>query len=304
MQYVLTVAETRSFTSAAKRLYLSQPSLSQTIIALEKELGVTLFDRSSTPLTLTYAGEQFVNAAQSMFIIEEELMSRMSDISSSHSGHLSVGVSLFRNSSIVARVLPHFYKLYPDVKVTLKENTNDHLLEMALSGGTDLAFITGNVPSDLTGVHILSDKLLLAVGRGHHMFSPSGNMAGYRKVDLQDFTDDPFVLTSPTSNLRKIVSPIFYSNSFSPKVVLETFSLEFAHNFALENGMTTVILESLLNNYLPDQRCTCFSFDKQDHYSTVYLCYKKNRYLSKIMKSFISLTKQVVNERKSGSEKT
>ena len=59
-QYIQTIASEGSITAAAKKLYISQPSLSQMVRQVEKELGVTLFDRTSLPLRLTYAGEKYL----------------------------------------------------------------------------------------------------------------------------------------------------------------------------------------------------------------------------------------------------
>ena len=70
IEYVLTIARERSFSKASKKLFITQPSLSRSIISIEKELGCKLFDRSAKPLALTEAGELYVSAATRISEIE------------------------------------------------------------------------------------------------------------------------------------------------------------------------------------------------------------------------------------------
>ena len=77
LRYVLEVANEKSISAAAKKLYLSQPSLSQQIINLEKELGISIFVRQSKSVTLTDAGEQFVKSAKRILNETEQLYDLM-----------------------------------------------------------------------------------------------------------------------------------------------------------------------------------------------------------------------------------
>ena len=86
--YVKTIAETGSLTAAAKQLYISQPSLSQMLRTVEAESGIALFDRSMQPLRLTYAGEKYLEAAESMLLTEERLQKQFREIRNEQAGRL------------------------------------------------------------------------------------------------------------------------------------------------------------------------------------------------------------------------
>ena len=73
MLYITAVADCRSVTAAAKRLYISQPSLSYIISKVEQDVGVKLFDRRTYPLTLTYAGEKYVDTARKILLLNDNL---------------------------------------------------------------------------------------------------------------------------------------------------------------------------------------------------------------------------------------
>ena len=92
LEYFLVAAEELNFTRAAKRLYISQQSLSNHISNLEKEFDVVLFNRTS-PLTLTYAGQALKTRARELLDLRDETYKEISDIKDFSTGQLSIGVS-------------------------------------------------------------------------------------------------------------------------------------------------------------------------------------------------------------------
>ena len=87
-QYVKTIAECGSITAAAKKLFVSQPSLSQMLRQIEQEIGLPIFDRSTSPLRLTYAGEKYLYAAERILAANSELESQLKEIKQEHAGRL------------------------------------------------------------------------------------------------------------------------------------------------------------------------------------------------------------------------
>ena len=126
LEYVVAIAEEKSISAAAEKLYVSQPSLSQSLIGLENSLGVKLFNRSTIPLRPTPAGETFVDAAIRILSIQRELENRLGDMAKTGYGTIVVGISSFRNSVVTPLVLPVFNRAYPNVHVRLIEETNEN----------------------------------------------------------------------------------------------------------------------------------------------------------------------------------
>ena len=94
--YIKTIAQCGSITTAAKKLFVSQPSLSQMLRQLEQEIGLPIFDRSTSPLRLTYAGEKYLYAAERILAVNSELESQLREIRHEHSGRLRLGISVTR----------------------------------------------------------------------------------------------------------------------------------------------------------------------------------------------------------------
>lgn len=114
-QYMLTVYQEGSITSAAKKLYVSQPSLSQMIKLVESNLGTPIFNRSTDPLTLTYAGEKYIEAAQKILAINSNLEREIEEIKDEEHGKIRLGIPVQRGLKVLPAVLPRFYQDYPYV---------------------------------------------------------------------------------------------------------------------------------------------------------------------------------------------
>ena len=108
--YVKTIAETGSLTAAAKQLYISQPSLSQMLRTVEAESGIALFDRSMQPLRLTYAGEKYLEAAESMLLTEERLQKQFREIRNEQAGRLRIGISVSRAYRCCRSLFRHLHR--------------------------------------------------------------------------------------------------------------------------------------------------------------------------------------------------
>ena len=126
-QYVKTIAECGSLTAAAKKLFVSQPSLRQMLRQLEQEIGLPIFDRSVTPLRLSFAGEKFLQAAARILAANEALENQLREIRHEHSGRLRLGLSVTRAMQVLPLVLPIFQQVYPNVTLELTESGSAHL---------------------------------------------------------------------------------------------------------------------------------------------------------------------------------
>ena len=112
-EYVYEVYRDRSFSKAARRLYLSQPALSTAVKKAEQELGSPIFDRSVSPIQLTEEGRVYIDAAERIMHIRQEMMACVDDMSHLHTGRITIAGTAFFLSYVVPRVVKRFSALYP-----------------------------------------------------------------------------------------------------------------------------------------------------------------------------------------------
>ena len=128
LTYITTIADCGSVTEAAKRLYISQPSLSYILAKVEEDLGVKLFDRKTSPLTLTYAGERYVATARTILSLSGNLRRELKDIGVGARGEIRIGIPTERAGYMLPKVLGKFHERYPEVQVRLVESRSSEIL--------------------------------------------------------------------------------------------------------------------------------------------------------------------------------
>ena len=105
-RYIQTIAQEGSITAAARKLYISQPSLSQMLKQVEVELGTALFDRSVSPVHLTLAGEACLQAAEAILAANDRLERQLQEIRDESRGRLRLGISVQRGMQVLPLALP------------------------------------------------------------------------------------------------------------------------------------------------------------------------------------------------------
>ena len=130
-KYVLTLADEHSFSSAADVLNITQPSLSQYIKKIEREIGAVLFDRTNGDVRLTDAGRAYIEVGRKMLDLEHQLEKQLSDIAAYKSGTISIGISAHRSVALMPSVVKEFKKLYPGITLQIVEKKRHELIESA-----------------------------------------------------------------------------------------------------------------------------------------------------------------------------
>ena len=170
LEYVVAVAEAGHFTRAAATLHVAQPSLSQQIRALERELGTPLFERTSRRVRLTAAGESFLPYARQALAAVDDARRELREQQTAPSGRVTLGTTPTVATHLLPAWLAAFAASAPAVDVRLSEG-GALALEDELDGGAiDLAVITlpAHHPTLRTAV-LLEEDLLLGVARGHRL---------------------------------------------------------------------------------------------------------------------------------------
>lgn len=296
--YILKVAEEKSFSTAAKKLFITQPSLSQYIIRVEENLGVRLFDRSSVPITLTYAGEQFIEMARDILNLRQQLQKCMDDIANLKNERITIGISQYRGKYFLPKVLPAFQESYPGVEVVIREDSALGLENLVHMGEVD--FSIQILPIRSKGIKytvICEEDYLIAVSPQHAINVSSSidkKISSYPVINLSDLQDEKFILLKPEFPGRTIADRIFEREGFYPKSILETRSLETAHALAASGFGVAFVSEILITYCAPQLRAKYFFIKNCSPGQVVLIAtYKENAYLSKATLAFLEIAKQV-----------
>ena len=163
LKYVLTLSQEGSFSRAADVLDITQPSLSQYIKKIEKEIGLELFDRTNGDVRLTDAGRVYIDAGRKILDLEHQMEVSFSDLAANKTGSLIVGAAPYRTASMMPEIAKAFKEVYPGMHLIVKEGTTSELAEGMEHGEYDLCLtllpIDGRV---FEWEKIVEEELILA----------------------------------------------------------------------------------------------------------------------------------------------
>ena len=246
LQYAVILAETRNFSTAAEKLNISQPAFSKQIIALENELGLKLFDRSSSPLALTPAGEFFIEKSRKLLFEEDVLRKTLEMYKSGKKGRLVIGAVPFRSSYMMPTLIKEVKKNFPEIKVVLSEYGLSVLEEGLLEGEYDFAIM--NLPvnnPEFETIPLEEDKLVLAVPKKYKIFVKSNKNGEID--DLSAVKDVPFVTVSKEQEMRKLFDALCAEADFTPEIYAQVTGVATAWEVTKSGEAATIIPKQFID---------------------------------------------------------
>ncbi len=196
LRYFATVAEELHFGRAARRLHMTQPPLSQTIMALEELLGAALFERNRRGVALTAAGEALLPEARRLLEQSAALAELVQRAATGASGRLSLAFVSSADYSVLPPTLRAYRAEYPQVEITLKEATSDLQLDDLLEGRVDAGLLIPPLPDrarqELDYLPVLSEPLVLAAPAGLPALTRAGKPSG--AADLRKLAGLPLII--------------------------------------------------------------------------------------------------------------
>ncbi|MDD3369495.1 MAG: LysR family transcriptional regulator [Lachnospiraceae bacterium] len=168
-EYLVTIAEHKSITKAAKALYISQSALSHYLQKVEMEVGTELFDRSATPITLTQAGKCYMESARKILTEHNQLEKEIRDITKHMTGTLTIGTSLERAAGMIPKIIVEFQKRYPGIEIKLLTKSAEKLKVDLREGIVDLLLFPHYGTEKEQGIasqKICEEELVLVAKKG------------------------------------------------------------------------------------------------------------------------------------------
>jgi len=217
LRYFAKVADLGNVTRAAEACHVSQPSLSQQISKLERELGQPLFERLGRGVRLTEAGKMFKRYSDQILSLTEDARTRVSD--DPDSGRITLAAIPTIAPYYLPGVLSRFAKECPRARVEIVEETTGNILRLLAEGDIDLAILALPVQAEHVHTKTLFTEELLAV-------LPSGHPLARRpRVGLKDLVLEPFVVLNEAHCLTGATMSFCARHSASPLVTAKSHQL-------------------------------------------------------------------------------
>lgn len=223
---ILAIVREGSFTAAAKALFITQPTLSQTVRQIETQLGDAIFVRGKSPVTLTPAGALYVEAARRIVQTQTQLEEALSLLHGKPTGTLRIGQMRHRSAELLPQVISDFLASYPDVHLLVTERDTPELEQLLLRGELDMALVTDiRQHPRLEYRQIASEEIVLLAGKRTSLASriPSGSTIGLREA-----VGERFAMPTPDSPRTKYFEDLLLSCNVQADVFLQCDSVSTA----------------------------------------------------------------------------
>ncbi len=293
LKYLLTLAETRNMTRAAEQLYISQSALSHYLKCVEEELGVRLFDRSTTPMSLTHAGECYMQSARKILMESDQLHRELRDITQHMSGKLVLGTSRDRASYMAPRILSVFAERYPKIQVEIFTASAQKLFDALRTGRVDLVLLPDAGQADSQGLCselIYSEELVLAAKKG--LLPEKARIPGQHAVKSRALDGAPFFLLFQEHAMRTFSDRWFKREKIHPEIRME-FSTNISCFRMAAAGLGYAIIPYLTTKLAnPGGEIELFSLGKTPETWEVRMFSRKGAYLGTPEQDLIQIAKE------------
>lgn len=314
IQYIIALAEEGNFSSAARKLYVTQPSISQLIKNMESQIGSPLFDRTTTPIKLTTIGQAYYEAAKKIESINRELDNKVSEINGLKSGSLTIGTSPFRASCMLPKSISCFSKQFPGIQIKIVSDNTENLKQYLQDGEIDICIDNNVFQNQLFVTEDLSNEnFYLAVdksnswnkGKEHCILTPDDILSDSEKlysdncIASGELESLPFILLDAESEYYDVTLNIFEKLSIQPDISMYAANIETKFHWINSN---------LGAGFIPDTLIRFGNFSKHPNYykiqeppKTIGLCqekivvaYDRNHFLTKAAKEYILQLKTLI----------
>lgn len=287
IQYFLSIVETGSFSAAADEHFISQSSLSKKIMALEKELGVPLFDRSKRKIFLTDAGEVFQEHARKINVAYKAMIVDLNGYKSDTDIFSIAAIPVIAQYGITTYIA-QFREVYPNIQFTLEEIDGLNILPALEEHRFDLAFTRHNFLDNekFISLELCKDKLLVAV-------SNKNRHAARSRISIKELSDDNFIVFDRVTDLHKLIMEECKKAGYDPMIFYSSHRK--VSVFALVGAnIGLALLPSKIYEYHKHPDVLAIPLEEYIECNIV-LAYLKNKKLPKAANVFVDFIKNALS---------
>lgn len=223
MKQALVLSETLNFHRAAERLHMSQPPLSTAIRKLEEELGVVLFDRQPSGLSLTPVGEVVLRQMRTTLYLADEIRRAAREGEQGEQGTLRIGFVGSSSYSVMPPLIRAFRLKYPRVELIIEESTTAELLRAVEDHTLDAALVRYPVLAQTTAhiAFLRPDPMILAV-------SADSDLADRTSIDLSELGETPFIVYSEARvpGMHAMLMSAFHQAGIRPPIAQQAVQVQ------------------------------------------------------------------------------
>ena len=303
-KYAYAVWEHKSFTQAAKALFVSQPSLSSTVAKLEQELGFKIFDRSTHPISLTTKGMVYMNFLRETSELESMLEHQLRATDDLTAGRLTIGCRMSAGYTMFPIACGELSRKYPKVSIIVDNDATEEKLKM---NNIDLLLSFAPQLAECAAIPLLQERLYIAIDKKHPQAQKLAAYAvSYQDimhqrigseqeiVDTSVFADIPFIVTGMGADSDRRLSLLVKKHTHSSCMVINSKNFDIRYRL-MKEGLGAVMVSDVFLSTYPQDSDHIYYFALQNPICnrTLYMTHAKNMADNKILCEFIEIMLEI-----------
>ncbi len=290
LEILMALVEAGSFTKAAGKLFLSQPSLTKQIQNLEESAGTRLVNRAAAGISLTPEGQIVFDYARRIIRLREDARERVMRLKDQASGHIYVSASTIPATYILPHLLGRLKDVHPAIQVHVQMHDSEETLQTVLNDQVEMGFI-GKEPANkkLISRRLWRDSLVLAVPADHPL-------AKQKTAKLGDITRVPFIIREKGSGTRDIIEECLEKQQGTSlsrfNVICEMGSSEAVKEAILAGLGVSILSTFAIKREISGGLLTALHVSNCSIERYFYLIYKKQFPLMMYHRNFLDLVKR------------
>ncbi|MGL5438979.1 MAG: selenium metabolism-associated LysR family transcriptional regulator [Filifactoraceae bacterium] len=281
LESFITITKYKSFSKAARELYLTQPTLSTHIQALERELNIDLFKRKGRNIELTKAGEVFFSYAEGIIKTRNHAIFSLNEYLGKFEGTINITSSTIPEEYIIPKIIAEFNKLYPQIKFKISHLDSQDVLDAIEDKKYDFGFVGLKNSTSLIYKELFNDEIVVIGPKS----SPLNNMP----LTLEEISNLPLIQREEGSGSGKFFTQILrekkLSSNLNVKVIAE--NTETIKELVSLGVGYSVISKKALGHINPNANLISYSIADINPNRKFYLAMAKDRELSSLDKKFV-----------------
>jgi Transcriptional regulator len=295
LETLVTISKTLSFRKAGEMLNLTQPAVSAQVKSLEDEFKAILVDRNH-PVALTDRGQVFLEHAEQILAIVEQLKQKLTDLNQVPQGHIVLGTTSSIAIQILPRVLSYFQNQYPLIKTSILSMSSTQVLSSVENGAVDIGI------GYLTDRSLQVETSILYYDTFQFVVAPQHPLAGAKRITIGMLKDVPLILLSPDTLGRRFTDRVLREYGIEPNIVMELGSSEEVKRMVELNLGAAVVSKLSVAEEVRRGTLKMIPVTELEVSHPVGVMTKSGRYVNSAMRQFLNDLKGMPEDQFIGSE--
>lgn len=278
LEYFITIAKTKNFTTASNILSVTQPALSKAISKLEEELNVSLFEKKGRNIEITRFGEVFLNYAKLAINDIEKGIEELKYMKNNMEKNISISYTECIGTSFIPFVISSFLETYSDIKFQFNNTSVEKTLDNLIDGKTDFGFLDDdtfvkNYPQ-LQSALISKEKYVLVTPKSHHLSSKT-------EVSLSELKDELFVAYDKGCDNECVSYNKFID--YTPKIAVRPSEASMLVGLVAAGAGITIVPNTPMIN---TNKISVLNIKEDIGYKSIYMIWNRNNTSSQVINNF------------------